>query len=136
MRTIVTIAASVALLSSLAAPALAQTKKHHDSNGAWLAGTAAGVGGGLALAHGIHAVHGIHAMHAMHATHAMHAMHGVHGAWLGTSAAGAAVGGFIIGVGTVALIDAVTQPCKGFHALFGLNKDHCVNGEYVEYKLR
>ena len=49
-----------------------------------------------------------------------------------TAAASAAVGG-VAGVGTVALIDGAIQPCRGFHALFGLNKDACVNGQYVGY---
>jgi hypothetical protein len=50
---------------------------------------------------------------------------------LPTTAAGAATVGGIAGVGTVALIDAAFQPCRGFHALFGANKTACVNGEYV-----
>ena len=50
---------------------------------------------------------------------------------LPTTAAGAAVVGGVAGVGTVALIDGVFQPCRGFHALFGANKTACVNGEYV-----
>jgi hypothetical protein len=50
---------------------------------------------------------------------------------LPTTAAGAATVGGVAGVGTVALIDSALQPCRGFHALFGANKDSCVNGEYV-----
>ncbi len=53
-----------------------------------------------------------------------------------TTAAGAATVGGIAGVGTVALIDGVFQPCRGFHALFGANKAACVNGEYVGYAPR
>jgi hypothetical protein len=64
---------------------------------------------------------------------------GTFNGWWGSSAAAAlpasaagawAIGG-LAGVGTVALIDAAVQPCDGFHALFGLNKDVCVNGQYV-----
>lgn len=55
---------------------------------------------------------------------------------LPTTAAGAATVGGIAGVGTVAAIDSVFQPCRGFHALFGANKDACVNGEYVGYAPR
>jgi hypothetical protein len=51
------------------------------------------------------------------------------GSALPTTAAGAATVGGVAGVGTVALIDSVFQPCRGFHALFGANKDACVNGE-------
>lgn len=49
-----------------------------------------------------------------------------------TAAASAAVGG-VAGVGTVAAIDGIIQPCRGLHAFFGLNKDVCVNGQYVGY---
>jgi hypothetical protein len=56
----------------------------------------------------------------------------VAGTALPTTALGAAAAGGTVGIGTVALIDAAVQPCDGFHALFGLNKDHCVNGQYVE----
>lgn len=52
-----------------------------------------------------------------------------------TTAGAVAIGG-VAGVGTVALIDGVFQPCRGFHALFGANKDACVNGEYVGYSPR
>jgi hypothetical protein len=58
------------------------------------------------------------------------------GSALPTTAAGAATVGGVAGVGTVALIDSVFQPCRGFHALFGANKDACVNGEYVGYTPR
>ena len=57
-------------------------------------------------------------------------------AGLPTTAVGAATMGGIAGVGTVALIDGVFQPCRGFHALLGANKGACVNGEYVGYQPR
>jgi hypothetical protein len=50
---------------------------------------------------------------------------------LPTTAAGAAAFGGVAGIGTVAVIDAAVQPCRGFQALFGLNKDECVNGAWV-----
>jgi hypothetical protein len=53
------------------------------------------------------------------------------GAALPTTAAGAAAVGGVAGVGAVALIDAAVQPCRGFHALLGMNHDECVNGVYV-----
>lgn len=56
---------------------------------------------------------------------------GVTAAALGATAGTAAVAGGVAGIGTLALIDAAVQPCRGFHALLGLNKDVCVNGEYV-----
>ena len=65
---------------------------------------------------------------------------GLYNGWYGSgafvsafpvSAAGAAVVGGVAGVGTVVLIDAFTQKCAGFQAILGMNKAHCVNGEYV-----
>ncbi|HET7847972.1 MAG TPA: hypothetical protein VFL51_02820 [Pseudolabrys sp.] len=50
-----------------------------------------------------------------------------------TTAAGAAVVGGVAGVGTVALLDAAIEPCRGFQALLGLNKEACVNGQFVGY---
>lgn len=50
---------------------------------------------------------------------------------LPATAAGAAAAGGVAGIGTVAAIDMVTQPCAGLNAFFGLNKAHCVNGQYV-----
>jgi len=47
------------------------------------------------------------------------------------STAGAATVGGVAGVGAAAGIDAIVQPCRGFHALFGANKDACVNGNFV-----
>jgi hypothetical protein len=44
----------------------------------------------------------------------------------------AAVGG-VAAVGTVAFVDALLQPCRGFHAMFDLSHGQCVNGEYVGY---
>jgi hypothetical protein len=52
---------------------------------------------------------------------------------LPTTAAGAAAVGGVSGIGTVALIDAATEPCRGFAALFGLNRGACVDGHYVGY---
>jgi hypothetical protein len=57
----------------------------------------------------------------------------VAGSVLPVTAAGAATVGGVAGVGTVALIDSAIQPCQGFHAVFGMNRDACVNGQYVGY---
>lgn len=46
-----------------------------------------------------------------------------------SSVAGSAAFGGIAGVATIALIDAATTKCRGFHALFG--GKGCVNGKYV-----
>src|SRR5664279_326472 len=60
---------------------------------------------------------------------------GLYEGWFGTSAAvavipatvaGAATVGGVAGVGTLVLIDAAVQPCRGFHALLGMNEHECV----------
>lgn len=50
---------------------------------------------------------------------------------IAASTAGAATVGGVAGVGAVAAIDSVIQPCRGFQAFFGLNKESCVNGNYM-----
>lgn len=52
---------------------------------------------------------------------------------LPASAAGAAAVGGVVGMGTVALVDAALEPCRGFAALFDLSSGECVNGQYVGY---
>ena len=71
---------------------------------------------------------------------------GLYNGWFGSgtfasslpsSAAGAAATGLVVGIGTGALIDAATQPCKGFRALFSSfypGPSGCVNGEFVGYR--
>ena len=54
----------------------------------------------------------------------------------GATAGTAAVVGGVAGIGAVALLDAAIKPCTGFHALFGMNRDECANGEYVGYAPR
>lgn len=67
---------------------------------------------------------------------------GLYNGWLGTSAAvtalpatvvGAAAVGGVAGVGTLVLIDAAVEPCRGFHALLDMSHGQCVNGEWVGY---
>lgn len=108
---------AVAALATAATPALSNPRHyhHHHQHNTWVApaaGAVVGTGVGFGLYNG----------------------------WFGTSnsltagtiansAAGAATGGFIAGVGTVALLHAATTKCQGFHALFG--GSGCVNGQYV-----
>jgi hypothetical protein len=73
---------------------------------------------------------------------------GLYNGWFGSgtlvtalpiSTAGAAAAGGVAGVGTIALIDAATQPCRGFRALFSPfapGASGCANGEYVGYGRR
>jgi len=53
------------------------------------------------------------------------------GAALPATAAGAAAAGGVAAVGTLATVDAVFNPCAGFHAIFDLSHGQCVNGQYV-----
>lgn len=55
----------------------------------------------------------------------------VAGVALPTTVAGAAVVGGVAGVGTVALVDAALEPCRGFAAMFNLSHGECVDGHYV-----
>jgi hypothetical protein len=65
---------------------------------------------------------------------------GLYNGWLGSSAAvaaapttavGAAAAGGVVGVGTVALVDAAIEPCRGFQAMFLMHRDQCANGQPV-----
>ena len=115
---------AIAAVSLLATPALAQSRVtvYGDYNPAAptevttgaVAGTAVGVG----VAEGWFGASG-----ALGSSSAIAA-----------STAGAAAVGGVAGVGAAAGIDAIIQPCRGFSALFGANKDVCVNGNYVGYR--
>lgn len=113
MRKIVMILSAVAALA-VATPASAKSLKAPAYP--WLAGATVGTLVGVGLYKGWFS--------------------GSLAASLPASAAGAATAGFVVGVGTIVMIDAATQPCKGFRALFSpfVNKPSgCVNGEYVGY---
>jgi len=92
-KTVMALALGTALTAGAATSASAQAQCVTDPTGALVAGTVAGVGSAFALHH----------------------------AWgfghTGLSGAGAAVGGFVVGVGVVALVDALTSPCRGFAIL-------------------
>ncbi len=115
-KTLIALSAAAALTATAAAPVAANPHhRHHHHSHSWLT-PAVGVGVGTAVGFGLYE------------------------GWFGTSnsltsgtlansAMGAATGGFIAGVGTVALIHAATTPCQGFSALFGASG--CVNGQYV-----
>jgi hypothetical protein len=55
---------------------------------------------------------------------------------LPTTAAGSAAVGLVAGIGTITMIDAFVQPCRGFQAMFMVNQGACENGEYVGYAPR
>ncbi len=117
--TALTVAAVTA--GAIAMPTLASAQDAQYTTG--VAGPVAGAAVGTAVGVGLY--HGWYG-----------AAPAIGSAALPTTAAGAATVGGIAGVGTVAAIDAVFQPCRGFHALFGANKGACVNGEYVGYQPR
>ena len=105
---------AIAAAAALATPAFAYTDDRYPTLGYAAPATAAVVGTAVGV--------------------------GLYNGWWGSSAAvsalpatavGAAVVGGVVGVGTLALIDAAVQPCRGFHALFLMNRDQCVNGEWV-----
>jgi len=47
-----------------------------------------------------------------------------------TTAGSIAVGG-VAAVGALAMVDAVFNPCQGFHAIFDESHGECVDGKYV-----
>ena len=121
MRKMITVLSVAAITAALAAPAMAQPgDTYYPSGSEAYAAPVAGVAVGSVVGFGLY-------------NGWFGASPAIAGAALPTSAAGAAVLGGVAGIGTVALIDGIFQPCRGFHALFGANKGACVNGEYVGY---
>jgi hypothetical protein len=100
----------------LATPALAQPygydpQYNPDAPAATVTGTAVGTAAGVAIYNGALGS-------------------GAFAAALPTTAAGAAAVGGVAGVGTIALVDAVVQPCRGFQALFLMHREECANAEW------
>ncbi len=119
MRKLITALSFAAIAAvALSSPSMAQDTQYTTGVAGPVAGAAVGTAVGLGLYNGWYGSSGAFVTGAT------------------TTAVGAATIGGIAGVGTVALIDGVFQPCRGFHALFGANKDACVNGEYVGYAPR
>lgn len=121
MRKMITgLSVAAVMAAAVAMPTMASAENAYGRDaqvyGAPLAGIAVGTAVGLGLYHGWWG-----------------SAPAIAGTALPTSAAGAAIVGGVAGVGTVALIDAAVQPCRGFQAMFGANKDACANGEYVGY---
>ena len=123
MRKLLYSAISLAAAAAFATPALAQPAGYRDYNSApsYHSRAAAEVGAGVVGG----TVAGL----------------GVSEGWWGSAAtaalpttvAGAAAIGGLAGIGTVVFIDAATQPCRGFAAMFNLSEGECVNGQYVGY---
>jgi hypothetical protein len=112
-KTLIALSAAAALTATAASPVLANQHHRHHHN-AWVA-PAVGAGVGTVVGFGLY--------EGWFGTNALTT------STLANSAAGAATGGFIAGVGTVALIHAATTPCQGFAAIFGASG--CANGQYV-----
>jgi len=116
MRKILSIL-TLAAAAALATPALADPASANPNyDGTYYAGPALAAGAGAGTAVGV----------------------GLYEGWLGSSAAvaaapttaiGAAAAGGVVGVGTVALVDAFSHRCRGF-GIF-THREGCVNGEWV-----
>ncbi len=101
MRKALLIAAATVALS---APAFAQN--YNPAAPAEVgAGVVAGTAAGVAVSEGV--------------------VGGSLGAALPATVAGAAATGGVAGVGVAAGIDAAVQPCRGFAAVFGMNRQEC-----------
>ncbi len=111
-KTILTLVAALAVAFTISSPASAGHKFNHPQKPLILTGAVVGTLVGIGLYEG---------WFGSSVTHNVGAF--------ARSGAGAATGGFIAGVATVALIHAATTPCQGFHALFG--GSGCKNGRYV-----
>jgi hypothetical protein len=117
MMRIILSALAVATAAALATPAVAEPADVNPNYGSVYIGADA-VGGALVgTAVGVGLYNGWYT--------------GAFAASLPATAAGAAATGGVAGIGTVALIDAAVEPCRGFHALLGMNEHECVNGVYV-----
>ncbi|HZT25817.1 MAG TPA: hypothetical protein VFA57_08965 [Pseudolabrys sp.] len=59
----------------------------------------------------------------------------VAGAALPTTAVGAAAVGGVAGIGGIAFVDAMIEPCQGFQAMFLLNERYCAeqNAQRIAY---
>ena len=120
MRKLITALSVAAMTAAVAIPTLASAQEQPQYTTGYagpVAGAAVGTAVGVGLYNGWYGS-------------------GVFISALPATAAGAAATGGVAGVGTVALIDGVFQPCRGFHALFGANSGACVNGDYVGYAPR
>ena len=104
MRKVLMIAAATVALS---VPALAAPGDQYNPSAPAevTAGAVAGTATGVAVSEGV--------------------IGGSLGAALPLSVAGAAATGGVVGVGVAAGIDAAVQPCRGFAALFGANREYC-----------
>ena len=118
-KIMIALSAATIAAAALATPAMARMDNYRDSpaTGEALTGAAVGTAVGVGLYEGWYGS-------SVLATSA------------GATAGSAAVVGGVAGVGAVALLDAAIQPCSGFHAVFGMNRDECANGEYVGYAPR
>lgn len=109
---------AIAATAALSVASAAQAQEYYAAGpnpnvtaGEFVAGAAVGTGVGIAVSEG--------------------AFTGSLGAALPAGAVGAGAIGGVAGVATIVGLDAVLQPCRGFRALFDLNRANCVNGEYV-----
>jgi hypothetical protein len=104
MRKTLTAISAAALTAAFATAALADPPREPDYV-APAAGVAAGTAFGLGITEGWWGA--------------------TAGAALPLTTAGAAAAGGVVGIGSIAFVDAVIQPCAGFHALLDMNEQYC-----------
>ncbi len=119
-----TLIALSAVSMLMTAPALAQSRRDYNQNAAAALGTGALVG----TAAGVSQYNGWWGPNSFSRS--------TLGSGLERTVAGSLATGFVTGVATVALIDASTQPCRGFRAFFapfrGAGHERgCRSGEWV-----
>ncbi len=96
---------------ALSAPAFAQQDYNPAAPAEVGAGAVAGTAAGVAVSEGV--------------------VGGALGAALPATVAGAAATGGVAGVGVAAGIDAAIQPCRGFAAVFGMNRQECAQRQVM-----
>jgi len=111
-KTILTLVAALAVAFTISSPASAGGKHKHPHKPLIITGAVVGTLVGIGLYDGWFSASTTQSV-----------------GQLARSGAGAATGGFLAGVATVALIHAATTPCSGFHAIF--QGAGCKNGRYV-----
>ncbi len=111
-KTIMTLVAALAVAFTISSPASAGGKHHNPNKPLIITGAVVGTLVGLGLYDGWFSA-------------STTAQAGA----FARSSAGAATGGFLAGVATIAILHAATTPCQGFHALF--QGAGCRNGKPI-----
>lgn len=111
-KTILTLVAALAVAFTLSSPADAGGKRHNPNKPLIVTGVVVGTLVGIGLYEGWFSNSTLQSAGAF-----------------ARSGTGAATGGFLAGVATIAILHAATTPCQGFHALF--QGAGCRNGKPI-----